>query len=131
MGIFHGVAPILFRMSGVTVKDCDPAAFIQALAEHFKRSGKIELPEWHDLIKTATFKEMCPMDPDWYYVRAASIARKVYLRGGTGVGAFSKVYGGSMNSTVSVNSTPLPGKLLAWAATTTMTMMMMMMMMMT
>jgi len=35
------------------------------------------------------------MDPDWYYVRAASIARKVYLRGGTGVGAFTKVYGGS------------------------------------
>ncbi len=70
----------------------------------------MELPEWHDLVKvhcvcssimattinnsypqTGCFKEMCPMDPDWYYTRAASIARKVYLRGGTGVGAFSKV----------------------------------------
>jgi ribosomal protein S19E (S16A) len=55
------------------------------------QSGKMELPEWHDLVKTGTHKEMCPMDPDWYYTRAASLARKVYLRGGTGVGAFTKV----------------------------------------
>jgi small subunit ribosomal protein S19e len=85
---------------GATVKDCDAAQFIAALAEHFKKSGKLELPEWHDLVKTATFKEMCPLDPDWYYVRAASIARRVYLRGGTGVGAFSNVYGGSAHKGV-------------------------------
>merc|ERR1712007_42792 len=47
-----------------------------------------------DLVKTGAFKEMPPQDPDWYYIRAASIARKVYLRGGIGVGAFTKVYGG-------------------------------------
>jgi hypothetical protein len=28
----------------------------------------MELPEWHDLVKTGTHKEMCPMDPDWYFV---------------------------------------------------------------
>jgi len=87
-------------MSSVTVKDCDAAEFINALAAHFKQSGKIELPEWHDLVKTAPFKEMCPMDPDWYYVRAASLARKIYLRGGTGVGAFTKVYGGASHNSV-------------------------------
>lgn len=36
---------------------------------------------------------MCPQDPDWYFVRAASIARRVYLRGGVGVGEFSRLYG--------------------------------------
>ena len=40
------------------------------------------------------------MDPDWYYVRAASLARKIYLRGGTGVGAFTKVYGGTSHNSV-------------------------------
>merc|ERR1712127_286235 len=101
MGYFSCAFKLPFsRMSGVTVKDCDPAQFINALAEHFKGSGKIELPEWHDLVKTATFKEMCPMDPDWYYVRAASVARKLYLRGGVGVGAFTKVYGGSSHKSV-------------------------------
>jgi small subunit ribosomal protein S19e len=49
---------------------------------------------YNSTVKTGNFKEMCPQDADWYYVRAASLARKVYLRGGTGVGSFSKVYGG-------------------------------------
>ena len=56
------------------------------------------MPVWHDLIKTGTFKELCPQDPDWYYVRAASVARKVYLRGGVGVGAFQKIYGGAKSN---------------------------------
>ena len=36
---------------------------------------------------------MPPADPDWYYVRAASIARKIYLNGGIGVGALANWYG--------------------------------------
>ena len=36
----------------------------------FVRSAKIEVPEWADLVKTGTFKELCPQDPDWYFVRA-------------------------------------------------------------
>merc|ERR1712083_860460 len=34
------------------------------------------------------------MNQDWLYIRAASVARHVYNRGGSGVGAFRKVYGG-------------------------------------
>ena len=82
-------------ISGATVKDVPAQDFIVALAAHFKKSQKIELPVWHDLVKTGSFKELSPSDPDWYYIRAASVARKVYLRGGTGVGAFSKIYGGA------------------------------------
>jgi len=78
---------------GTTVKDVSAAAFIAAFSKYLKQTAKIDLPEWHDLVKTGTHKELCPQDPDWYYVRAASMARKVYLRGGTGIGAFTKVYG--------------------------------------
>ncbi|KAL6189216.1 hypothetical protein ACLB2K_040605 [Fragaria x ananassa] len=57
-------------------------------------SLEIELPEWIDIVKTATFKELAPYDPDWYYIRAASMARN--LRDGLGVDdAFKRVYGGS------------------------------------
>ena len=31
-------------------------------------------------VKTGTMKEMCPLDRDWMYVRAASIMRKIYTR---------------------------------------------------
>lgn len=33
------------------------------------------------------------MDLDWYYTRAASIARKIYLNSGLGVGALARWYG--------------------------------------
>mmetsp|Transcript_13624 Transcript_13624/g.46139 ORF Transcript_13624/g.46139 Transcript_13624/m.46139 type:complete len:159 (+) Transcript_13624:28-504(+) len=79
---------------GVTVKDVPAQDFIVAYAAHLKRTGKIEVPKWADLVKTAKFKELAPYDPDWYYVRAASIARRVYLRGNVGVGAMRKIYGG-------------------------------------
>jgi len=77
-----------------TVKDVPAQEFIAALAAHFKKSNKLELPEWHDFVKTSVAKEMNPLDADWYFVRAASLARKVYLRGGVGVGAFTRIYGG-------------------------------------
>ncbi|CAN6450045.1 unnamed protein product [Victoria cruziana] len=77
-----------------TVKDVSPHDFVTAYASHLKRSGKVELPHWTDIVKTATFKELAPYDPDWYYVRAASMARKIYLRQGIGVGGFQKIYGG-------------------------------------
>ncbi|CAD7942630.1 unnamed protein product [Amoebophrya sp. A120] len=77
-----------------TVKDVKAQKFITALAKHMKRQGKFELPPWADVVKTGVSRELPPMDQDWLYIRAASIARHVYNRGGSGVGAFRKVYGG-------------------------------------
>ncbi|XP_059643138.1 small ribosomal subunit protein eS19x-like [Cornus florida] len=81
--------------TGRTVKSVSVHKFVKAYASHLKRSGKMELPQWTDIIKTGTFKELAPYDPDWYFIRAASMARKIYLRGGIGVGGFQRIYGGS------------------------------------
>merc|ERR1712072_1394208 len=85
------------RMSrrSVTVKDVPADAFIKACADFLKRQPKFDVPKYHDIVKTGTFKEFASYDEDWFYVRAASILRKVYLRKGTGVGALKKWYGGS------------------------------------
>ena len=58
-----------------------------------RRRPQIELPNWADVVKTGTYKELAPYDPDWYYIRAASMARKLYLKPGIGVGKFKKIYG--------------------------------------
>merc|ERR1719210_1721972 len=78
----------------VTVKDVEADKFISAFAQHLKRQGRFEIPKWADIVKTAKHKELAPYDPDWLYVRTASMVRKIYIRGGIGVGAFRKVYGG-------------------------------------
>ena len=51
---------------------------------NFKRYSKLGIPKWADYVKTGTNRELCPYDPDWLYVRAASIVRKIYIRSGTG-----------------------------------------------
>lgn len=81
-----------------TVKDVQPHEFVRAYAAHLKRTGKVEVPTWADLVKTGSMKELAPYDPDWYYIRAASVARKVYMKGGIGVGAFRRIYGGAKNN---------------------------------
>merc|ERR1712025_1211314 len=80
-------------MPSVCVKDVDQQEFVKAFAEFLKNSGKVKVPEWADIVKTATHKELAPYDPDWFYVRCASLARHLYMRGNAGVGAFRKVYG--------------------------------------
>jgi small subunit ribosomal protein S19e len=40
---------------------------------------------------------MPPQDIDWFYVRAASVARHVYLRKTVGVGRLRKVHGSAKN----------------------------------
>mmetsp|Transcript_96726 Transcript_96726/g.134239 ORF Transcript_96726/g.134239 Transcript_96726/m.134239 type:complete len:149 (-) Transcript_96726:65-511(-) len=77
-----------------TLKDVPADRFVAFFARHLKKSGKVELPDWIDLVKTGVQKELGPYSQDWYYIRAASIIRRLYVRPGAGVGAFRKIYGG-------------------------------------
>jgi len=52
-------------------------AFISAYASHLKRSGKLEVPTWVDIVKTGSFKELAPYDPDWFYIRAGQLSSPV------------------------------------------------------
>lgn len=81
-------------MPGIGVKDVSAAAFIKAYAAHLKANDRIQLPPWVDIVKTGAFKELAPYEPDWYYIRAASIARRVYKQQNLGVGALRVHYGG-------------------------------------
>lgn len=81
-------------MVATTVRDVRGQHFVTMYAEHLKRQGKMEIPPWVDIVKTATFKELAPTNPDWYYIRAAAIARQVYLRPNTGVGTLTSYFGG-------------------------------------
>mmetsp|Transcript_15368 Transcript_15368/g.22613 ORF Transcript_15368/g.22613 Transcript_15368/m.22613 type:complete len:157 (-) Transcript_15368:93-563(-) len=78
----------------LTVRDVSAAAFIKAYAEHLKKGGKFELPKWSEYIKTGVARELGPVQDDWYFHRAAAIARKIYLKKGLGVGALQRHFGG-------------------------------------
>eukprot|EP00088_Acartia_fossae_P015692 TRINITY_DN1865_c0_g1_i1.p2 TRINITY_DN1865_c0_g1~~TRINITY_DN1865_c0_g1_i1.p2 ORF type:complete len:154 (-),score=61.11 TRINITY_DN1865_c0_g1_i1:62-523(-) len=80
-------------MPPVSVKDVDQQQFTVALAAFLKKSGKMAVPEWVDLVKTAIAKELAPYDEDWFYTRTASVARHIYIRAPVGVGTVQKIYG--------------------------------------
>merc|ERR1719437_223341 len=93
-----------FKIKKVThVKDVDAERFIVAFAQHLKRQGRFEIPKWADYVKTAKYKELPPMDPDWLYTRAASMVRKIYIRVGIGMNGFRQIYGGKMRRGVRTN----------------------------
>merc|ERR1712154_134072 len=86
------------KMPSISVKDVDQQQFTVALAAFLKKSGKVKLPEWVDLVKTNVAKELAPYDEDWYYTRLASMARHIYVRSPVGVSTMTKIYGVRRNN---------------------------------
>jgi len=80
--------------SSVGVKDVDQQEFVKHLSAFLKKSGKLKVPEWADLVKTAVFKELAPYDQDWYYTRCAATARHLYMRSPSGIKSMQKIFGG-------------------------------------
>ncbi|EGG19646.1 40S ribosomal protein S19 [Cavenderia fasciculata] len=91
----------------ITVKDVAPNDFIAHYAKFLKKTGRVKVPKWVDIVKTAHFKELPPANPDWLYVRIASLARKVYITGNEGVGSFRRIYGGKERFGNSPNHTSI------------------------
>ncbi|MHC1602816.1 MAG: 30S ribosomal protein S19e [Methermicoccaceae archaeon] len=83
----------------VTVYDVPAGRLIEALAKKLKEdefggAGKIEPPEWVGYVKTGVHKQFSPNDPDWWYVRCASLLRRLYTDGEVGVSRLRTYYGG-------------------------------------
>merc|ERR1712188_327463 len=79
---------------GWNVKDVPAAEFIEAFARHLKKGNKIKMPDWLSFYKTGCQKDLAPYDPDWLYIRAASVAYQLYMRGKVGVNTLRKHYSG-------------------------------------
>jgi len=76
---------------------------IRRLAQDLRSRDEIEPPEWAHFVKTGAHKERAPDDPDWWYMRCASILRKVYLKGPIGTERLRIDYGGRKRRGVKPN----------------------------
>ena len=77
-----------------TVFDVPADLLIKKVAEEFKNNDKINSPAWSNFVKTGVHKERKPERADWWYVRTASIIRRVYMDGPVGVMSLRTFYGG-------------------------------------
>lgn len=74
--------------------DVPAAALLPRLATELKNRGIVEPPVWAMFVKTGVHKQRAPTQPDWWYLRSASVLRKIYLSGVVGVQRLSAEYGG-------------------------------------
>ena len=77
-----------------TVYDVHGQNLVFDLAEALKNLESITIPEWSISAKTAAHKENAPDTDDWWYMRSASILRKIYLEGPLGTERLSRMYSG-------------------------------------
>ena len=71
----------------------NPEKFIPALAEALKQLPEFDAPEWAGFVKSGPSRERLPAMDDFWYTRAASILRQLYIRGVVGVGKLRTKYG--------------------------------------
>ncbi|MEM1874868.1 MAG: 30S ribosomal protein S19e [Candidatus Hadarchaeales archaeon] len=76
------------------VEQVKASVMIDRLKEELKKYKELEPPPWSYFVKTGVHAERPPMQPDWWYIRAASILRKIYLKGPIGVSRLRTIYGG-------------------------------------
>jgi len=77
-----------------TVYDVPADLLINQVTKQLKEEKEIKPPEWANFVKTGTHKERRPENPEWWYVRCASILRRVYIDGPIGISSLRTSYGG-------------------------------------
>ncbi|ADQ66063.1 30S ribosomal protein S19e [Halogeometricum borinquense DSM 11551] len=81
----------------VTLYDVPADALIEDVADRLE--DRIEEPEWMAFAKTGQTRELPPQQDNFWYVRTASLLRKVAMNGPVGVDRLSTEYGGRKRGT--------------------------------
>lgn len=64
------------------------------LADALKTQHAVTPPDWAGFVKTGVHKQRGPVQVDWWYLRSASVLRKISLLGPTGIERLAAEYGG-------------------------------------
>jgi small subunit ribosomal protein S19e len=79
----------------VNAHDVPSAKLISALAEQMKSVSAVQEPDWAKYVKTGSHAERPPSNSDWWFTRAASLLRKLYIHGPVGLTDLKRAYGGT------------------------------------
>lgn len=81
----------------MAIKDSEASLLINSLADKMEKIEGIKLPEWAKFVKTGVSRERPPQQNNWWFLRSASILRKIYLNPGIGVNKLRRLYGSRKN----------------------------------
>lgn len=81
----------------MSIYDVDINKLIEKVAEELKKVESIKMPKWGTFVKTGVGKERPPVKKDWWYMRTASMLRKIYMKGPIGVSKLRNNYRSKKN----------------------------------
>lgn len=80
-----------------SIREVSADRLIESAAAELQKMESIQPPEWAGFVKTGVHKERPPTQENWWWIRAASMLRKLYLGQTVGVSGLRKQYGGRKN----------------------------------
>ncbi|MCK5023668.1 MAG: 30S ribosomal protein S19e [Candidatus Aenigmarchaeota archaeon] len=75
------------------IKEIEPDKLIEGVSKELGKINDMKPPEWAEYVKTGVCKERVPTQENWWYIRSASILRKLSLGKPIGVSRLKRVYG--------------------------------------
>lgn len=82
----------------VKIFDVDQSRLVDKAAEELKKIEFLKMPNWANFVKTGVAKERPPIERDWWYKRAASILRMIYVNKLVGVNRLRVNYSSRKNN---------------------------------
>jgi len=76
------------------IRTIHPGKYNKTLADALKEIPEFQKPEWIFFVKSSTHRARPIGEEDFWYKRAASILRQIYIRGTVGVQRLRTRYGG-------------------------------------
>ena len=81
----------------MSVREVTASSLIKRLSEELKKLEELKPPQWSHFAKTGVHRERPPEQLDWWYTRAASLLRRVYIDGPVGISRLRSYYGGRLH----------------------------------
>ena len=77
-----------------SIKDVPAEKLVSSLKEELKSVVDLSPPEWVKFVKSGAHKQRPPEQDDFWYIRTASILRRIYLENSVGVQRLRTYFGG-------------------------------------
>ncbi len=77
--------------------DVPKGELIAAVAAELQKMPACKPPAWAPFVKTGAHKQRAPVQDNWWFLRLASVLRRVSEVGPVGVSKLRKMYGGKRN----------------------------------
>ena len=78
-----------------TVYEVPADQLLKRLTDQLRRQPQVSPPQWAMFAKTGAHADRPPQDRDWWYLRAASVLRKLYLHPPLSLNDLKSEYGGT------------------------------------